>query len=88
MHNDRLQGILFNQTELLDLVQRTPKQRFMNKLRTTRQTLRSWRLQPTRRSTDTSTSAMRSEYYVIPIGLSKYQYDTQMSELIDRLKVR
>ncbi len=77
MYNDRLQGILFDQSEKLDLLHRKRRNRFMRKVFTNRQELKHRR--PTAsKSTD--------RYYVIPKKLNKKRYEAEISDLYSRFK--
>ncbi|HVI60581.1 MAG TPA: hypothetical protein VM535_00295 [Candidatus Saccharimonadales bacterium] len=77
MYNDRLQGILFDQSEKLDLINRKRRDRFMRKVVTVRQERRYRRRQPVQH---------QDGQFIIPKKLSKKKYDAAISDLYSRFK--
>ncbi len=78
MRNDRLQGILFDKSELVDLVQRNPRERLLRAFMAKKARLQEWvKLE--------RTNTAPSPYVVIRGSRNR---EAQMSELANRFRDR
>lgn len=88
MHNDRLQGILFDQAELLDLGHATHRSRFIRKVAIVRRDLAGWRISTWPMSRKVKKTKPVSRLYGQPViskSLGKKQYEAAIDDLYARL---